>query len=482
MGDLESLVVEENSDASHRALEEAIAEAAHPLNTRRNWLAFFTLGLLNNFGYVVTMAGAADLVVLFRVPEMIGAIAWACVGAGLGVRALNGFVLAERGVAYNCRVWLATIFFFIGYLGLAVSTQTHQFWLTLVSCILSGAASSFGESVILGFLKDYPASLTGAWSSGTGFAGVAGVGYYMGGWSLFHSRYVFGGTNRSDYEKDSLSLLWILGMLVPGALIYGLAFFYVVVRPGGRPKGCGCRVDVGGSSEEFFQDGGNRRTHLLEAAVFDEDDVGGNNGSAGADDRSTLERIFQVHSKSFWRFCLPLMLVYFLEYVASVGCAQIVNSKLLAEADEAHKHGGPPAGAILASSYVILQFCYQFGVLLSRSSLSVVRIHRTWFITLLQALNFFAWLILDYFQPIPENLVYIEFVAMLWIGLLGGCMYVNVFANVVESKDLDEDEKELSINIICIYVNLGIVAASLFDILMDSTFLAFRVHELPSTG
>ena len=42
-----------------------------------------------------------------------------------------------------------------------------------------GCGSALGESVILGYLKFYPTALTGAWSSGTGMAGIGGSALYL---------------------------------------------------------------------------------------------------------------------------------------------------------------------------------------------------------------------------------------------------------------------------------------------------------------
>jgi hypothetical protein len=36
-----------------------------------------------------------------------------------------------------------------------------------------------GQNVLLAYLKNYPSSLTGAWSSGTGMAGVGGSAFYL---------------------------------------------------------------------------------------------------------------------------------------------------------------------------------------------------------------------------------------------------------------------------------------------------------------
>ena len=118
-----------------------------------------------------------------------------------------------------------------------------------------------------------------------------------------------------------------------------------------------------------------------------------------------------------------LSLVYFLEYVILPGCAAKVNPGAGASDKWAVKH-----------AYVVLSFCYQFGVLISRSSLSVVRI--TWvelltvlqvdesavyssvqFLTMSQALNFILWELAAYYHFLP---VYAQFPLMVYVGLLGG--------------------------------------------------------------
>ena len=53
------------------------------------------------------------------------------------------------------------------------------FWLSLIPCIILGTGCSFGESTMLGYLRNYPKSLVAGWSSGTGLAGIAGTLIYI---------------------------------------------------------------------------------------------------------------------------------------------------------------------------------------------------------------------------------------------------------------------------------------------------------------
>jgi hypothetical protein len=58
-----------------------------------------------------------------------------------------------------------------------------------------------------------------------------------------------------------------------------------------------------------------------------------------------------------------------------------------------------------------------------------------------------------------------------WVGLLGGAMYVNVFANLAEDKEgalpVSED-RDLGINLVASATNLGIMLASLLELFLDN--------------
>ncbi len=75
---------------------------------------------------------------------------------------------------------------------------------------------------------------------------------------------------------------------------------------------------------------------------------------------------------------MQLILVYFLEYVINPGCAA-----------KANPDAGPASPWIVSNAFVILSFCYQFGVLISRSSLRFVKIRWIEVLTLLQVR--FVW-------------------------------------------------------------------------------------------
>ena len=60
---------------------------------------------------------------------------------------------------------------------------------------------------------------------------------------------------------------------------------------------------------------------------------------------------------------------------------------------------------------------------------------------------------------------------MIVVGLLGGAMYVNVFYLLVKEKRLRRADQEMGINFVAIGINFGIVASSIFEIILFATVL-----------
>lgn len=73
---------------------------------------------------------------------------------------------------------------------------------------------------------------------------------------------------------------------------------------------------------------------------------------------------------------------------------------------------------VYSNTYVIFNLCYQVGVFISRSSLSIIKIKKVWIITLLQ-LALFTFYMLNAFLFFCKN-IYVLFTLMVFVGLMGG--------------------------------------------------------------
>jgi len=151
---------------------------------------------------------------------------------------------------------------------------------------------------------------------------------------------------------------------------------------------------------------------------------------------------------------IQLALVYFFEYVVCVGFAAVANPD--------------PETWAERNAYEILSLCYQTGVWISRSSIQLIQIRRFEIITVVQGFNFLFWFLHVMFGFMA---VYAQFAAMLWVGLFAGAMYVNVFF-VLLRDDKYEVDRELNLNIVSIFINIGVMMSSFFTLIADNTFLA----------
>jgi len=281
------------------------------------------------------------------------------------------------------------------------------------------------KSMILGYLRRYPADLVDAWSSGTGMAGVTGSTLYL-------LAVVLGLTDQQTFF-----------ILCPTVGLYVIYYFMMLVEPKTLEQD-----DLLIVSEESYQ--------IDEILLRPEyDDVLSQEFTI--QDELTSETKLQ----RYWRctrlvsfLMTQLCLVYFFEYVSIIGAA-----------DKSNPTNSPVW--FVRHAYEILSFCYQIGVLISRSSLKFVQIQRIEVITILQCINFILWLLQAKFKFIN---IWVQFGLMMYVGLLGGASYVNIFYRLLHDN-IPERDRELCINLVAMATTAGITLASLFTLVVDATFL-----------
>eukprot|EP01113_Clastostelium_recurvatum_P040021 TRINITY_DN6178_c0_g1_i4.p1 TRINITY_DN6178_c0_g1~~TRINITY_DN6178_c0_g1_i4.p1 ORF type:complete len:443 (-),score=104.66 TRINITY_DN6178_c0_g1_i4:40-1341(-) len=420
----------------------------------RNWIAFWILGTINNFSYVVVNSAAQSLAQSFDASDLLGLILWANIAFGFFARIINAFFL-ER-IPYTYRVLANAVLMGLGMAGVAISINIG-FWFCLLSIVITGIASSFGESVLLGYMKGYPSEIVNGWSSGTGMAGVAGSMSYI----------LLSGVIQLS-NRD------IFIILLPLCVVYCVVFLWMLVKPTSRDTDNVNQVaDI------------SERSSLVESQVpiFSESSEADKQATQQFQDKhpevnihhsaSVLTSTWQEEPETkgrryvrtlrlVWWVSLNLALVYFFEYVASVGGS-----------DKAQPPGSDTSPSWwVRNAYKVLAFCYQLGVLISRSSLGLFKIRRVEVITALQGVNMVFWLLQAKFKWIsgPTG-VWILFAIMVYVGLLGGASYVNVFYLILHDKTTPDKDRELCVNWAAIFINLGITAASVFILIMSNSFL-----------
>lgn len=178
--------------------------------SRRNLLAFWLLGLLNNYGYVVFLSAAEDLItgasgavlVADILPTVVIKVRIGRAGRGGGRRSRVGRVAGEKRcsgqavtpwptaalaaqmtapfwvhrVPYATRILICGMFGFMSFL---MAAAFRPLSLRLLGVAFASVCSGWGEVTFLALTSHYGRGAVGAWSSGTGFAGIAGAGWYL---------------------------------------------------------------------------------------------------------------------------------------------------------------------------------------------------------------------------------------------------------------------------------------------------------------
>ena len=408
--------------------------------------AFFLFGLLNNVLYVILLTAAHDLVG----PSIPKALV-------LLFDVLPAFLLKIVApyfihlVPYAARIFLIAGLAATGMLLVALTpayTDGGTVAAKMAGVVLASLASGAGELSFLGLTHWYGPGSLAAWGSGTGAAGLVGAGVYAlatitWGWSVR-------GT-----------------LLASAALPAGMvASFFAVLpaRPAAKALEARPRTErereEGEDEEEVDADGAD--VGLLSQGGKRTERAGGDAWlpTFRANLRRARKLVIPLYVSpsildtqySPRHSMLPLLLVYVAEYTINQGVAPTLLFPL-ASTPFAH----------FRAFYPTYNAIYQVGVFLSRSSTPFVRVHNLYLPSILQVANLVvltAHAILDF---LPS--VYVIFAIVFWEGLLGGLVYVNAFAEILDTVPLDD--REFSLSATSVSDSAGICIASFVGMALE---------------
>lgn len=382
------------------------AEEVSPKATRwRNLVAFWILGLCNNYGYVVMLSAAHDILQdKFSRPENSTESTNATeIAANTTIRACNtmstGVILLADilpslmikliapFLPFFVHVRLATCVLFsaTGYLLVSLSTSE---WIAILGVLITSLSSGLGEVTMLSYSHVYSKQVISSWSSGTGGAGIIGASSYVGLKAILST------------ENTLLVML-----VVP--VVQVITFWFILVHP---PTISIRKQDV-----------------------------------------DSQEQIIRVPRKNFrdklqlvpglMVYMIPLGLVYLFEYFINLGLAELIqfDNIWLTHGDQ----------------YRWFQADYQIGVFISRSSVNLITIDKLWLMALLQFFNVIIILFETIYYYIPN--IWIVFALILWEGLLGGGAYVNTYYKM--SQELPKEDRKVSLAIVSMADSFGIAIA-----------------------
>lgn len=135
------------------------------------------VGLINNNGYVMVVAGADNLSKDFDKAKLMPLFQLSMIVFSALTRIVNSKYLIR--VQHRTRIIFVTACIVLSFFTIAIccffSDVAAMFYLSLFASIVVGIGIALGESVNLGFLKTFPGNGIGYFGSGTGFAGISGT-------------------------------------------------------------------------------------------------------------------------------------------------------------------------------------------------------------------------------------------------------------------------------------------------------------------
>ncbi|XP_078332911.1 battenin-like isoform X1 [Crassostrea virginica] len=392
----------------------------------RNWIGLFLLGSINNLPYVIVTSAAKTIADSFDKRNDVGVVFGANVALSVIVKAINGLFLLK--VPYWIRYVVNALLMVIGLIGVAFA---FDFWFAIVCIVVVGSSAAFGENVALGYLRLFPSKSVNAWSSGTGMAGILGSAIYI----IFGCS--IGESNKTSQLKTLTKYAFLLTL--PAVLVYLIAYFIIIKAP--KPD------DTAHKSQPSIQ----KPSDEEEKPLLQDTDIAETSGAVPVE--SVCQRLRRCWGLVWW-LSINLCAVYLFEYVAQ-GCAAKVRPKT------EYNKGCPEL-------FAALSFCYQAGVFVSRSSVQMFQIKRVEILSLLQLINMVLWIFDVHYKFIP---VYLLPALMIYVGLLGGASYVNIFYLLLHEDKYPEEDREFCINITSLFITGGIVLGTVLETILFNTIL-----------
>eukprot|EP00127_Corallochytrium_limacisporum_P002122 Clim_evm16s108 gene=Clim_evmTU16s108 len=425
---------------------------------------FWIFGLCNNYGYVVMLSAAEDILSRSDAGRSLptGAILVVDILPTFFTKICGPFVVHR--FSYSLRICLCVVMAASSFLIVADGgeSESGSLGLSLFGVALASAASGLGEITFLSLTSHFHKLTVGAWSSGTGGAGILGAFSYAFLTQIFHD--------------PATTLRWNVVVPIAMGLSYVLLLYHWSTREEVDPH-----TQRGQGDEEtgrIMQDD----SHADYAPLIDreENDVGVDSGSLDTIQTNRFEEGDEVagsipapriSSTTFHDlpllsklkstrllvvpYMIPLFLVYLAEYLINQGVVEHI----------AFKPENNVYGLTREEQYRWYQAIYQTGVFVSRSSIACVTFHRLLPLAVLQFVNL-AVLFADAYFRILGSLSVI-FMIIFWEGLLGGATYVNAFHDMSE-RIRPKSRLEFSLSVASVADSAGISTASMLSFVVNS--------------
>jgi len=420
---------------------------------------FFSIGIINHLGTILVMTGGRLLAKELKMDDYVTVYVSASIIFALITRIVNSKLFVK--LSYKKRVnflcyWMIAGYFIMFLVLLLNDTvlSNHNglcFVLSFIPCFLLGSSYAFGESAMLGYLRLFPKTLLGGWSSGTGISGLFGslLNFLSQLNDWFNLKYLylilvvvgplylylFNLTlkiyqmnvlfNADDPKKPSLELSPIEGDTIePEVKNEGAGKGYENQRNEDINK-------KGEENKEFENINEENKTISIENFLF----------------------VMRTSGKIIGNLGAIYFLLFFCFNGLVVRACDKVDISFLPQSSSGERKG----------KFEFIALFFQIGMFISKTFIKLIRRIRPIEIYTIVIFIINILFIIEYYTGFLKwgNYVWI----CLILGFFGGGTYAGGFYAILNSDDIQENYKELTINIATLFNDLGTFLSGIFGLI-----------------
>ena len=435
---------------------------------------FFFLGVLNHLGTILVMTGGRLLAKQLDMIDYVPIYTSVSTIFNLAIRLLNSKFCLK--VSYKKRVIIICLLNVFGYASMFGVLKLHEgplhdmkeicFILSFIPCFLLGASYAFGESAMIAYLRLFPKTLIGGWSSGTGVSGIISG-------SLNFLTQLFG--------SFSLDILYLV--LTPVGPLYIIFFFWtykLLKKDLDIPSGEIIRdTSVNTSSQNEKEDKNNAintEENLLDDKGETEEEQKSQVDSTNVDDVNKLNKTmscenFKAVMKMCGRTIINLGIIYF-SYFICISCLVIrdcdkIDIPFLPLEDikngtintTYYKNETTNETEIITyekyrkGKFEFINLFFQFGMFTAKTLIKLVRKIKP--IEIFTG-SIFGITAIYFVQYYTGFMPYWAFPIVNYIlGCFSGGTYSGAFYSILHSGKVIQEYKELTVNIATLFNDLG---------------------------
>ena len=433
---------------------------------------FFCLGLFNNLTVIIVSTGkyliANELELTKNSLIYVSSPIIFCTVT----RVINAKFFLK--ISYKKRIYFLCFWMMLGYITMflifllydaVLSEKNYLFLLlSLLPCFFLVSSYAFGEPAIISYLRFFPKTLIAGWSSGTGLSGIFGA-------SLNYITQLKG--------RFSLKYLYlILSISGPLSLFMFMLSFRIL-----KDKECHNEVDKSlplipyEKNEDNDKNNDEDYTNKINDKNDDNDNnkryySNKNNNNDKSDWKEIKEKVMEKMNednkilsyenfKKIMSMCgrliINLCIIYFFLFFC-VDCVLVricdkVDIDILPKGCSSNGH------TYRKGKYEFISLFFQVGMFIGKAFIKLVR--------KIQPIEIFTSIILivniiyitEYYNGFMHwgNFIWITFI----LGFFGGGTYSGVFYTILNSDTVQENYKELTVNLVILFDDFGTFLAGI---------------------